>query len=129
MQLSTLKLFARLKWIDGTPLLDRIEPYRQRLFVRFFDERDELGWLLYNLLVAGRSKKNWKSADLALAALSCLVSEPPTGYDADCYLIANDAAQARDDLSLAKKIVKANPILDDALICRKDVIERRDARG
>ena len=39
MQLSALGLFSRLVWIDGAPLLDRIEPYRQRLFVRFFDER------------------------------------------------------------------------------------------
>ena len=38
MQLSVLGLFSRLVWIDGAPLLDRIEPYRQRLFVRFFDE-------------------------------------------------------------------------------------------
>lgn len=129
MQLSSLDLFSRLVWIDHAPLLDRVEPYRQRLFVRFFDERDEAGRLHYNLLVAGRSKKNWKSADLALAALFCLVSEPQPGYDSDCFVLANDAAQARDDLGLAKKLVKANPILDDALICRKDVIERKDGRG
>jgi phage terminase large subunit-like protein len=127
MQLSSLAFFARLKWIDGRPL--RIESYRQRLFDDFFDKRDDAGRLRYNLLVAGRSKKNWKSADLALAALFCLVSEPPTGYDADCYVLANDGDQARDDLSLAKKIVKANRILDDALTCRKDVIERKDGRG
>jgi hypothetical protein len=127
MQLSSLAFFARLKWIDGKPL--RVEPYRQQLFVRFFDERDDAGRLRYNLGLFGRAKKNWKTADLALAALFCLVSEPPTGYDSDCYVLANDGDQARDDLSLAKKIVKANPILDDALICRKDVIERRDARG
>lgn len=125
--LSTAQFFSRLRWIDGRPLV--IEPYRQRLFDRFFDERDQDGRPRYNLLVAGRSKKNWKSADLALAALFCLVSEPPPGYDADCYVLANDADQARDDLSLAKKIVKANRILDDALTCRKDVIARKDGRG
>jgi hypothetical protein len=129
MQLSALGLFSRLVWIDGAPLLDRIESYRQRLFVRFFDERDEAGRLRFNLGLFGRAKKNWKSADLALAALYCLASEPPTGYDSDCYVLANDGDQARDDLSLAKKIVKANHILDDALTCRRDVIERKDGRG
>lgn len=129
MQLSTIRLFTKLKWIDGRPLRSVVEPYRQQLFVRFFDERDDAGRLRFNLGLFGRAKKNWKTADLALAALYCLVSEPPSGYDSDCYVLANDGDQARDDLSLAKKIVKVNPILDEALTCRKDVIERKDGRG
>jgi hypothetical protein len=28
----TLQFFARLRWLDGTPLLDHIEPYRRDLF-------------------------------------------------------------------------------------------------
>ena len=127
MQLSALGLFSRLVWIDGSPLMDRIEPYRQRLFAQFF-ERDG-GRVRFNLGLFGRAKKNWKTADLALAALYCLVSEPAAGYDADCYVLANDGDQARDDLSLAKKIVKANPLLDDALTIRRDAIERKDRRG
>lgn len=129
MELSTARLFTKLKWIDGKPMQSVVEPYRQRLFVRFFDERNDAGRLRFNLGLFGRAKKNWKTADLALAALYCLVSEPPSGYDSDCYVLANDGDQARDDLSLAKKIVKVNPILDEALTCRKDVIERKDGRG
>jgi hypothetical protein len=129
MHLRALSLFARLVWIDGVPLLNRIEPYRQHLFDRFFDDRDADGRQRYNLGLFGRAKKNWKTADLALGALYCLVSEPPAGYDSDCYVLANDGDQARDDLSLAKKIVKANGILHDALTCRRDAIERKDGRG
>jgi hypothetical protein len=129
MALSALGLFARLVWIDGVPLLHRVEPYRQRLFGRFFDERDENGRHAYNLGLFGRAKKNWKSGDLALAALYCLVSDPLPGYDADCYILANDKDQAADDLGLAKKIVKANAILHEALTLKHDRIERKDGRG
>jgi hypothetical protein len=31
---SPLDFFANLKWIDGRPLLDTIEPYRRDLFMR-----------------------------------------------------------------------------------------------
>lgn len=127
--LSTLALFARLKWIDGRPLVERIEAYRRRLFERFFDERDETGRPQYNLLVAGRGKKNWKSGDLALSALFSLLSDSPRGYDSECYILANDADQARDDLSLVKKLVKANPVLQDSVTLKRDSIERNDARG
>jgi hypothetical protein len=88
MQLSALGLFSRLVWTDGTNLLGRIEPYRQRLFVRFFDDRDEAGRLQFNLGLFGRAKKNWKTADLALAAVFALVSEAAPGYDSDVYVLA-----------------------------------------
>ncbi|MBI4524808.1 MAG: hypothetical protein HY695_13475, partial [Deltaproteobacteria bacterium] len=46
-----------------------------------------------------------------------------------CYILANDEDQAGDDLELAKKIIKANAILADAVEVRQKVIERRDAKG
>jgi hypothetical protein len=126
--LSALDLFARLRWIDGSPLLSHIEPYRRRLF-ELFEQLDEFGRFVYNLLVAGRSKKNWKTADMLLEGTHCLLSDPAPGYDADCSLISNDKDQSADALGLAKKIVKANPFLDDYLRVKRDVIERKDGRG
>jgi hypothetical protein len=126
--LGPLDFFARLKWIDGRPLLPTIEPYRRDIFVRFFG-RDGLGALIITLLLAGRAKKNAKSLDLILAALYALVGDSQPGYESDCSILANDLDQARDDLTLAKKIIKANPILRDWLTVRRDVIERKDGRG
>ena len=31
-QINPLKFFSRLKWIDESPLMDVIEPYRQKIF-------------------------------------------------------------------------------------------------
>ena len=101
--LSALDLFARLRWIDGSPLLSHIEPYRRKLF-ELFEQLDEFGRFIYNLLLAGRSKKNWKTADLVLKVLHCTVGDPAPGYDAECSLLANDKDQSADDLALAKKI-------------------------
>lgn len=74
-------------------------------------------------------KKTWKSADLAIAALFALVGESPAGHDSECYILANDEDQARDDLALAKKLVKTNGTLQEWLRIKKDVIERKDGRG
>jgi hypothetical protein len=121
-------LLSRLRWLDGSPLLATVEPYRLRLFEQFF-RRDVDGRLLFNLGLFGRAKKCWKTADLALAALFSLVSDSPAGHDSECYILANDADQARDDLALAKKLVKANEALQSWLHIKRDVIERRDGRG
>ncbi|HKW00737.1 MAG TPA: hypothetical protein VJN96_12990 [Vicinamibacterales bacterium] len=118
-----------LRWIDGTPLSQHIEPYRARLFDLALDTFESDGRPRFNLIVCGRAKKNWKTADLVLGALFALVSESPAGHDSECYLLANDGDQARDDLSLAKKIVKANPDLAHWLKVRANSIERRDGRG
>lgn len=118
-----------LKWIDGTPLSQHIEPYRARLFDLALDTFEPDGRPRFNLVLAGRAKKCWKTTDLALAALFALVSESPAGHDSECYLLANDADQARDDLSLAKKIVKANPDLGQWLKVKVNSIERKDGRG
>jgi hypothetical protein len=122
-----LDFFARLNWLDGRPLLDTIEPYRQAIFEKvlytFDGDRP-----LYNLAVCGRAKKNWKTADLILAALYRLLVWPsPQGND--CFILANDEGQAADDLDLAKKLVTANPIVAREVDQRAKEIIRRDGCG
>src|SRR5262249_4522505 len=68
------------------------------------------------------------SADLVLAALFCLVANDAPGGN-QCYLLANDEGQAGDDLSLAKKLIAATPLLGERLVGRQKLIERADARG
>lgn len=95
-----LDFFAKLRWLDGRPLLDTIETYRQTIFktVLYTFDGDRP---LYNLAVCGRAKKNWKTADLILGALYRLLVWPsPQGND--CFILANDEGQAADDLDLAK---------------------------
>jgi hypothetical protein len=125
--LSTREFFETLRWIDRRPLLDVIEPYRLVLFEQFFELRDETGRLRYNLLLSGKGKKNWKSADLVLAELRAVTEDSPSG--SQCYLLANDKDQATDDLTLLKKLIDANPVLRDWLKVKKHIIERRDGRG
>jgi hypothetical protein len=123
---TSLEFFGGLKWIDGKPLL--LEPYRRRLFMAALDTLGPDGRPAINLVVSGRAKKNWKSTDLVLAALYKLTtSDAPQGSDS--FILANDEAQAADDLSLAKKLVAANPALVDELEVYQKEICRRDGRG
>lgn len=125
---SSLAFFARLKWIDGRPLLDTIEPYRRELFGRALDACRADGVPRFNLVLAGRGKKNWKSADLILAGLYCLIiRESPQGND--CLIFGNDEGQAADDLALAKKLVAANPELASELDVMAKEIRRLDGAG
>jgi hypothetical protein len=139
-QMSPLQFFSLLKWVDGQPLLPNVvEPYRQRIFTEALYSFDATGRPVYNLILCGRAKKNWKTADLVLAALYKLLCWNSTGGN-QCYILANDEDQADDDLSLAKKLVEArdpktlwlkplNQILNDELVIKQKVIERRDSRG
>lgn len=74
MTISPLEFFSHLKWIDGRPLLDVIEPYRKRNFMDALYTFREDGRPRYNLVLTGRGKKNWKSADLILAAIYRLLA-------------------------------------------------------
>ncbi|MBR1233653.1 hypothetical protein [Bradyrhizobium sp. AUGA SZCCT0182] len=126
---SPIEFFDRLKWIDGRPLLDTIEPYRRDLFMRaLYTFRDD-GAPLYNMMLAGRGKKNFKSCDLVLAGIYCLLClESPQGNE--CYIIANDLKQAGDDLSLAKKLVEANADeIGGEVEIFSEEIKRVDGRG
>ena len=126
--MTSLQFFAGLKWIDGKPLLPTVEPYRRRLFTAALDAVRPDGLPAINLVVAGRGKKNWKSADLVLAALYKLtISDTPHG--SGCFILANDEGQAADDLSLAKKLVAINPGLNAELEPLLKEIRRRDGCG
>jgi hypothetical protein len=126
--ISSLEFFASLSWIDGRPLLDTIEPYRRDLFTKALDEYDELGEPRYNLVLAGRGKKNFKSCDLILAALYKLViAESHQGNDG--LIVANDEGQALDDLTLAKRLIACNGTLQAELEVLSAEIRRRDALG
>jgi phage terminase large subunit-like protein len=101
-----------------------IEPYRQQIFGDVFFSFNAKAHPRFNLALMGRGKKNWKSADLILAA-RLLAWFSPGGNQ--CYVLAID--QANDDLELAKKLVSVNPILDNAVRVKQRVIERRDGKG
>jgi hypothetical protein len=128
---TSLEYFSHLKWIDGRPLLDTIEPYRRELFTLALDTYRPDGVPMCNMVLAGRGKKNWKSADLVLAALFCLdVRKSVQGND--CFILANDEDQAGDDLELAKKLVAINPDLSNkkvGLEVLQKEIRRRDGKG
>ena len=89
---TTLQFFARLRWLDGTPLLDHIEQYRRDIFAKALDSFDANGRPLYSMTVCGRAKKNWKSCDLILAALFVLVIRRSV-QGSDGFILANDADQ------------------------------------
>jgi hypothetical protein len=127
-RITSMQFFAALRWIDGTPLLDHIEPYRRRIFATVLDTVEPDGRVRYNLALTGRAKKNWKSADLVLAALFRLVANPPR-HGAQCYLLANDAGQAADNLVLAKKLIAVSPVLSERLAVKQTRIETRDRHG
>lgn len=127
-QISPSAFFKMLKWIDGRPLMLVIEEYRLRIFNEALYTFDEDGRPTHNLVLAGRGKKNWKSADLILSALYRLLAWQTVGGN-ECYVLANDEGQAGDDLELAKKIIRVNPILKNAVSIKLKVIERRDGQG
>jgi hypothetical protein len=120
--------FDGLRWLDGKPLLDTIERYRRDTFERVLYNFDPDGRPRYDRALIGRAKKNYKTTDLVLAALyRFLVWPSPAGND--CFILANDEGQARDDLDLAKKLIAANPILDREVEVKSREIARRDGRG
>jgi hypothetical protein len=131
---SPAEFFSHLKWIDGRPLLDTIEPYRLRILTSVLftfeasDRRSGRWRRRYNLALCGRAKKNWKTTDLVLAALYSLLAWPSDRGN-DGYIFANDEGQAADDLALAKKLISANAILDQEVTVNAKAIERNDGKG
>jgi len=125
---TSLEYFGNLNWIDDKPLLPTIEPYRRRLFTSALDTIGPDGRPAYNMVVSGRGKKNFKSADLVLAALYKLIVSS-TAHGSDGFILANDEGQAGDDLALARKLVAINPGLEAELEPLQKEIRRRDGRG
>ncbi len=125
---TSLELFSALRWLDGRPLIDTIEPYRCETFTALLDTRREDGTPKFNFGLLGRGKKNWKSCDVVLCGFyKLLVPHVVQGNQA--YIIANDEEQAGDDLSLAKKLVQCNPVLQAELKIERKRIVRKDGRG
>ena len=110
-KMSPLEFFSILRWIDGRPLVDVIDPYRARIFTEALYTFDDDGRPTYNEVLVGRAKKNWKSADLVLAAFYRFLNWPSAAGN-DCFLLANDEGQAADDLALIKKLITVNPALN-----------------
>ena len=124
---SSLDFFGRLKWIDGRDLLSTIEPYRRELFTAALDTFEPDGRPRFNMVLAGRAKKNAKTLDLTLAGLfKLLIPEAPQCNDG--FILANDEDQAHDDLSLAKRLIACNPLAAELEPLAKE-IRRRDGRG
>lgn len=125
---SPLQFFEKLKWLDGRRLLDTMEDYRRELHMQaLYSFRDD-GSPLYNFVLSGRAKKNWKTTDLVLAAFyRLLVWECHHGND--CYILANDEGQAGDDLVIAKKLVEKNPIIGRDVNVLVKGIKRKDGAG
>ena len=122
-QTDPLKFADKLKWLDGSPLLKMIEPYRRRDLSAALYTFDTNGRPKHNLALTGRAKKNWKTADLIFAALYRLLAwKSPSGNQ--CYILANDLDQSNDDLELAKKIVAVNRPIADFVDVKQKVIER-----
>jgi hypothetical protein len=125
---TALEFFSMLRWIDGRPLIDTIEPYRRKIFTDVLDGKDADGRPAYNLALCGRAKKNHKTSDLILAGLFKFIAVPSPGGN-DCYVLANDEAQAGDDLGLLKKLIRANPILEAEVTIQQKEIIRKDGLG
>ncbi|HEX3861069.1 MAG TPA: hypothetical protein VHY35_05200 [Stellaceae bacterium] len=123
-----LDFFSSLVWLDGRPLLDTIEPYRQRELVELLYTFRDDGFPRYNRALRGRAKKNYKSSDLTLACLYRFLAWPSAAGNA-CFIVANDEDQAADDLSLVKKLIEVNPILNEEVEVRSKEIKRRDGAG
>jgi hypothetical protein len=125
---TSLQFFGKLNWLDGTNLLNMIEPYRREIFRLVFDSFDAQGRPLYNMLVAGRGKKNWKSGDLVFGSLYALViRRSPLGNAG--LIVASDENQAADDLSLAKKLIACNPALAAEIEVLAKELRLRDGSG
>lgn len=128
-RVTSLAFYSRLRWLDSSPLLDRIEEYRRTIFRLALDTYGRKPRRpKYNLVLCGRGKKNWKSADLVLAALYCLlIRRSPTGNDG--LIVASDEGQAKDDLDIARKLVACNPVLAAELEPLAKELRLRDGSG
>ena len=129
-QVDPLILYSHLRWIDGRPLLDTMEPYRRHILRQGLYSFRPDGSPRYRRVLTGRGKKNSKTPDAVLATLyKCLVWKSVGGQINQCYYVASDLAQAADDLTLTKLLIRRNPLLDAELVMKANIVERRDGRG
>lgn len=129
-QIDPLEFFRLLTWIDGRPLLDVMEPYRQKILSEALSTFRPDGSPQYRRVLTGRGKKNSKTTDAVLAALyKCLVWKAAGDKLNQVYFVASDLAQAADDLDLTKLLVRRNPMLQAELTIKSNIVERKDGRG
>lgn len=129
-QVHPLKFYGLLNWLDGRPLLDVMEPYRQRIHSEFLYTFRADGSPLYKRGLKGRGKKNSKTTDEVLAGLYKLMCWKAAGSAGNqVFFVASDMGQANDDLDLCKKLIRCNPLLQAELTLRSNVIERNDGKG
>lgn len=129
-QIHPLKFFSLLRWLDGRPLLEVMEPYRQQIHTDFLYTFRADGSPRYKRGLKGRGKKNSKTADEVFENLYKLLTWKASGNKGNqCYFVASDLGQASDDLDLCKKLIRCNPILDAELTIKQNVIERKDGHG
>lgn len=130
-QIHPLAFLRHLLWVDGhTPLIDTIEPYRQDIFTTALFTFRADGQPQYKRVLTGRAKKTFKTTDAVLAALYKLFAwQAAGGKGNQVYFVASDLGQANDDLDLAKKLVRQNPMLADAVLIKSNIIELKDGTG
>jgi hypothetical protein len=118
---TSLEFFAVLKWLDGRPLLDTIEPYRRRIFSDARQLRRERAPTL-RLRARRTHEEELENQRPHAAALYRFMAWPsPNGND--CFILANDEQQAGDYLSLMKKLIKANSALArEVTILQKEIL-------
>jgi Phage Terminase len=130
VQVDPLEFFGLLTWIDGRPLLDVMEAYRQTILREALFTFREDGAPHYRRVLTGRGKKNSKTTDAVLAALyKCLVWQSAGAKQNQCYYVASDLAQANDDLELTKLLIRRNPVLSAELTLKANIVERKDGQG
>lgn len=129
-QVHPEKFFKLLKWLDGRDLWPLIGQYCQDILLTGLFTLDANGYPKYNRILTGRAKKNAKTLCLVLASLYKLNVWKPAGNKGNqIYFVASDLGQANDDLSLCKKLIKVNPILEKEVRLKANHIERRDGGG
>lgn len=130
IQIPPLQFFGLLNWIDGRPLLDVMDEYRQRIHTEFLYTFRADGSPQFKRGLRGRGKKNSKTTDEVLDGIYKLLVWVPAGNKGNqVFFIASNLGQADDDLDLCKKLIRSNPVLESEVIIKSNVIERRDGRG
>lgn len=129
-QVDPLTFYDMLSWIDGRPLPEVMEPYRREIHRQGLYTFRSDGSPQYRRVLTGRAKKNSKTTDSVLAGLyKLLMWRAEGGRGNQVYFVASDLGQANDDLELCKLIVRRNPVLDEELTIKSNLIERKDGEG
>jgi hypothetical protein len=128
-QVPILNFLRTLRWLDGRPLLEKMEPYRQRILSEAVDTWDAANNRpQYNNALTGRGKKNWKTADGLFFILHRAIAWK-TDLGNDCLIVSFDTEQAAECLDLLKKLIRKNPELSKRLSIKSSEILRKDGKG